>query len=491
VVWSRVGGKRQLTHVGTARTAEALEDLKAIGNEMISAGQGELDLNVSADHNDDLYVPRAGVVLEEVGSKATYLWESLNAGYRALGFHKAAGGDEVFRDLVLARIIEPGSKADAVRVCDEAGYPTRSYPTIMRRLKLYSAEGWRQAMAAACAQHADLGPKTLVLFDVTTLYWESDLGDELRKPGFSKERRLEPQVTLGLLATADGFPLQIAAYEGNKAEIQTMLPTLADFRKVHDINDMVVVADSGMNSAGNIRALERAGLWFILGGKMTEVPYQVDCWHEQNPGKEMPDGLILTQPWPASKSDGRRDATRFYRYCADHAKRAKRGIDEQVRKAEDAVAGRRPVKNNKYVRLTGGSKAVNRSLEARARKLAGIKAYETNIPGADPEFIVRSYQQLGQIEKSFRMSKSDLKARPAWVYSRPSIEAHLTIVFTALAVSRWIEETTGWSIKKYVKTLRRYRTTYVIIGGRQLPAEKRIPADVADILDLVNKRARG
>ena len=120
--------------------------------------------------------------------------------------------------------------------------------------------------------------------------------------------------------------------------------------------------------------------------------------------------------------------------------------------------------------------------KAKARKLAGIKMYETNLPDPDPHFVIRAYRSLTEIEKSFKKAKSDLQARPAWVYSRPSIEAHLTIVFTALAVSRWIEETTGWTIKKFVKTLRRYRTTYVIVAGRQLTAEKPLPNDVKQAL---------
>jgi hypothetical protein len=96
---------------------------------------------------------------------------------------------------------------------------------------------------------------------------------------------------------------------------------------------------------------------------------------------------------------------------------------------------------------------VNRELEAKARALAGLKGYATNLaacPDGTPvtaEFVIGAYHRLFQIEKSFRMSKSDLQARP--IYHRDSIEAHLTIVLAALAVSRWIEDTTGWSIRKF------------------------------------------
>jgi hypothetical protein len=90
-----------------------------------------------------------------------------------------------------------------------------------------------------------------------------------------------------------------------------------------------------------------------------------------------------------------------------------RGIDQQIAKAENAVAGRTPVKRNRYVRLTGATKSVNRALEANNRALAGVKGYLTNLPNPDPEQVIGAYSRLLQVEKSFRMSKSDLAARPS------------------------------------------------------------------------------
>jgi hypothetical protein len=122
------------------------------------------------------------------------------------------------------------------------------------------------------------------------------------------------------------------------------------------------------------------------------------------------------------------------------------------------------VKRNRFIQLSGGTRSVNRELEEKARALAGLKGYVTNLracPDGTPvtaEFVIGAYHQLFQIEKSFRIAKSDLQARPIYHRTRDSIEAHLTIVFAALAVSRWIEHQTGWSIRKFVKTARRYRT---------------------------------
>ena len=182
------------------------------------------------------------------------------------------------------------------------------------------------------------------------------------------------------------------------------------------------------------------------------------------PAQDIPDGHVFTQPWPAGPDGGRRDQVIYYQYRHDRARRTLRGIDEQVKKAEQAVAGKAPVKRNRFIQLSGGTRSVNRELEEKARALAGLKGYVTNLaacPDGTPvtaEFVIGAYHQLFQIEKIFRMAKSDLQARPIYHRTRDSIEAHLTIVFAALAVSRWIERQTGWSIRKFVKTARRYRT---------------------------------
>ena len=176
---------------------------------------------------------------------------------------------------VLARIIEPTSKLDSLRVLDEAGVAAASYATVKRRLPVFAKDSWRQQLAAACAAHTQLGPASLVLYDVSTLYFETDAGDGFREPGFSKERRLDPQITIGLPTDATGFPLMVNAFDGNTAETTTMLPTIRAFMQAHQLPDVTVVADAGMVSAANQQAIEAAGLSFILGARIPDVPYSV------------------------------------------------------------------------------------------------------------------------------------------------------------------------------------------------------------------------
>jgi Transposase DDE domain len=484
IVYSSHRGSRQIEHLGSAHSGAEVELLKAAARQRLAAGQGELDLGLA--------VGAPGGPLPITASRMAHLVDALEHGYRVLGFDRAAGGDEVFAQLVLARIIEPTSKLDSARVLEEAGAEAVSYRTLKRRLPEYAGQAWRQRLSAACAGHAGLGPASLVLYDVSTLYFETDSGDGFREPGFSKERRLEPQITIGLLTDQAGFPLMVSAFEGNKAETKTMLPVIKEFMAAHQLPDVTVVADAGMVSEANQKDIEAAGLSFILGQRVPEVPWVVAEWHREHPGEAVPDGHLFTQRWPAGPNSSLRDKVIYYQYRHDRARRTLRGIDEQVAKAEKAVAGQAPIKRNRFIQLAGDAHSVNRDLEAKARALAGIKGYITNLeacPDGTPvtaDFVIGAYHRLFEIEKSFRMAKSDLQARPIYHRKRDSIEAHLSIVFAALAVSRWTETQTGWSIRKFVRTARRYRTIEIQAGEHTITAADPLPTDLSEALDAIN-----
>jgi hypothetical protein len=478
-------GARTIEHIGSAHDDLELEALKAAARQRLAGGQAELELGLEVSVNAAAAVSAAP--LQIASSRMGHLWDGLSSAYDLLGFARAAGGDEVFRQLVLARIIEPTSKQDSLRVLSEVGVDAVSYPTLNRHLRDFAAEGFRRKLAAACAAHAKLGPASLVLYDVSTLYFETDAGDGFREPGYSKERRLEPQITIGLLTDESGFPLMVEAFEGNRAETTTMLPTITSFMAAHKLADVTVVADAGMISDGNKKAIEAAGLSFILGAKIPDIPYVVAQWRRKHPDEQVPDGLILTQPRPAGPSDKRRDEVIYYQYTHDRARRTLRGIDEQVAKAEKAVAGKVPVKRNRFIKLVGADKSVNRALETKARTLAGWKGYITNLPGTSPQFVISAYRRLFQIEASFRMSKHDLAARPIYHHKHESIDAHLSIVFAALAISRLIEDRTGWSIRKFVRTTRRYRTVQIRAGQHLLTAEDPVPADLREALARITR----
>jgi Transposase DDE domain len=294
IVHSSRRASRDIEHIGSAHDDAELEVLKAVAWHRLADGQGELDLGLEQAGRG----ASGGGALPITSSRMGHLWDALAHAYEVLGLRDAAGGDEVFGQLVLARIIEPTSKLDSLRVLEEVGIDPPAYRALKRRLRVFATDAWRQKLAKACARQAGLGPATLVLYDVTTLYFETDTGDGFRELGFSKERRLEPQITIGLLTDAAEFPLMVNAFEGNKAETTTMLPVIQAFMKAHQVPDVTVVADAGMVSA-NQQAIEAAGLSFILGARVPEVPYVVARWRKTHPEQDISDGQVFVQPWPA------------------------------------------------------------------------------------------------------------------------------------------------------------------------------------------------
>ena len=120
----------------------------------------------------------------------------------------------------------------------------------------------------------------------------------------------------------------------------------------------------------------------------------------------------------------------------------------------------------------------------RAETLVGLKGYVTNITAAimPAAEVIASYHDLWHVEQSFRMSKSDLAARPIYHHRKDSIEAHLTIVFTALAIARDLQARSGWSLKRIVRGLRPLQHITIQLAGQQLQAEPAIPTDITEML---------
>ena len=142
-----------------------------------------------------------------------------------------------------------------------------------------------------------------ITIDVVRVHWETDTADGLRQSGYSKERRLEPQLTVGLLTTVDGFPLVIREFEGNRADTRTLLPVVDQFQQMCPNAQITIVADAGMLSYTNLSAMEQAGYQFIIGrvatrrtGRVPALPVAVTEWLDEHPGQSFHDGQILGGP---------------------------------------------------------------------------------------------------------------------------------------------------------------------------------------------------
>jgi transposase len=315
---------------------------------------------------------------------------------------------------------------------------------------------------------------TLVLYDVTTLYFEVQQEDDYRKPGLSKERRLEPQIIIGLLVDRNGFPLGLHSFEGNKAETKTILPVIQAFLAQNGLTQTTIVADAAMLSADNLAALTEAGYTYIVGSRLYKIPYDIAEYQKT--------GVLSDQQIVTAQQDGYRV---IYQYRAKRAALDLRNIDKQVAKARKALSGQIPAHRTKFLTVKAKSKQLNQKLIDKAKALAGVKGYVTNLDIPDQQ-VIDYYHQLFQVEATFRMAKTDLKARPIYHRKRDAIEAHLTIVLAALAVSRNIEYLTGISIKQFVKILRPIRSGIVTINGSEVVAEPEVPDGVAAILKTLS-----
>ncbi len=439
-----------------------------------------------------------------LGTDSRVLFRALVEVFTALGFDGL--DDEVFRDLVIARVVEPTSLLDAGRVLRDLGRAPASYATMKRTLGRAAADKYRDRIATWCFQHASTdGDVSLVLYDVTTLYFEAEKEDELRKVGYSKERRVDPQIVVGLLVDRGGFPLEIGCFEGNKAEPATIVPIIKQFQSRHGLTDMVVVADAGMVSAGNLRELDEANLRFIVGSRMTKAPNDLAShfrWH----GDAFSDGQLIdtltprtghtnennpdlrAEPvWDPTENPGSWRAV--WAYSRKRAVHDNTTLTAQENRAREVIEGQKSARTPRFVKTAGGKPSLDEASLARARQLVGLKGYVTNIPAnimAAGE-VIGSYHDLWHVEQSFRMSKTDLRARPMFHRTRDAIEAHLTIVFTALAISRTVQNRTGLAVRNVIKQLRPLRSATIAINGTNQTFAPNIAAEQQVILDALHK----
>jgi hypothetical protein len=448
----------EIRHIGSAHTEEELKVLMFLAKKRLQGGQQSL-------------FPDPERSSFKIGLKQSYshlLFQVLKEQYQSLGFSKL--DDEYFTRLCIARIVEPTSKLDSLRVLADLGIEGLSKDQLYRCLVRVVTQDYRTSISRICFGKAASQGLSLVLYDVTSLYFEIQQEDNYRRSGLSKERRLEPQIIIGLLVDQNGFPLGLQSFEGNIAETKTILPVIEAFRTEHHLDTITVVADAAMLSLKNLEALSYAGYHYIVGSRLSKVPYDIAQCQKQKP---LADNQIVV--------------TRKDNYKVIYQYRTKRGaldlknIEKQIAKARRIVDGQAPLKRNRFLSLKTQGKKLNQALIDKAYALAGIKGYVTDLD-LEPDKIIAAYHKLFEVEASFRMAKSDLRARPIFHHKREAIEAHLTIVLASLAVSRQIERLTGISIKRFVRNLRPIRSGIVSINGKEYAAEAEVPKDIHKLL---------
>ena len=366
-------------HLGSAHDDAQLAVLVAIARGRIAErnGQEQLDLDALAPASPSR---SSGPIM--TGSRSRVLWEVLEDAYARLGFETV--GNDTFKKLVLARVVEPTSKADTVRVWDELGVPDApSLSTVWRTLARSVEEDWRSKVAAAAYAHATrTGPLTVVLYDVTTLYFEAEREDKLRRVGMSKERRVDPQILVGLLVDQGGFPLEVHEFAGNKGETLTLLPVLDQFRERHSATQVVVVADADMLSAANLNRLEDAGFGFIVGSRTSSAPYDL-AEHYASVGNIVIDGETVDTTRTMGAGVNARERRVVWQYSHKRKIRDNITLNKQLERAEQITAGVRPAKKDRFVTL-GTKPGVNWARVEKAREYIGLKGTSLTSPPPPP-----------------------------------------------------------------------------------------------------------
>ena len=400
---------------------------------------------------------------------------------------------ELYLDLALMRIIEPASKRRTIKLIAQYFNVHYAPRTVYRTLpKLLSHQKAIESAAIQTAQSTLKESFSLVLYDVTTLYFESFKEYDLQRPGFSKDNKpQQPQIVIGLLTTRAGFPVMHEVFEGNTFEGNTMLSVIQRFQARFGDAKPIIVADAAMLSQKNMQQLNHDGYQFIVGARLAN----------------MSSDFIKQIDNELERVDGERKRF-FYRHSGHEGypvicefklaryKKDKRDFDKQVQRANTLVGRNEPGRRAKFVKKSerdGKLFILDEVLKSKTEKLLGIKGYVTNIAEEQmpPSDIVGYYHDLWHIEQAFRISKSDLKTRPIFHRTEEAIRAHILICFIGLMLGKYIEIKTGLSLRHVRDLLWQVHEALVVDESTQQKHALRteISAESAEILSKITKNS--
>lgn len=431
----KAGGKQILVKsIGSASDAASIKKKEIEAHLELAKllGQGTLDLDYDQDQK---FVEQLSQHLQSIQIAGLEL--ILGKLFDQIGFNKIE--EDLFRHLVLSRICYPGSKLKTVEYLLRHHQIFYDIDAVYRYLDKLHGRYKDQLQDISYNHTLQIfnGDVSVVFYDVTTLYFEASEEDELRKIGFSKDGKAQnPQIVLGLLVSTGGYPLAFEMFEGNKFEGQTMLPVIEKFKAKYQIKNIVIVADAGLLSNENIQALKQLNYQFILGARIKNETNQLQR-------------QILSQHWQNGQTRCllKDDQTKLIvSFSQSRANNDRQNRDKGLRRLEKSVESgklnKQHINNrgyNKYLKLEGEItiKIDYQKYNADA-KWDGLKGYLTNTALSNDE-IIANYRQLWQIEKAFRISKTDLKVRPIFHRLKHRIEAHLIIAFCSYKVFKELE----------------------------------------------------
>ena len=366
--------------------------------------------------------------------------------YDKLAFHTLLPlkkDQEVLRSLVLARMIAPKSKRGLQRFIQDKFDENHSLDTIYRLMdKLHPHI--TKLKTLVFNRTNTLFPKgiNLMLFDVTTLYFESTNTDDLRNFGYSKDHRFNTtQVVLALATNVEGLPVGYELFAGNTAEVKTLVASIESWKAHLPIGDVCFVGDRAMFCEANLNLLESKGYRYVVAAKLRSLPkaLRADILNKDNYAEaefEKEIGRI-----GEFKYQDRRLIVSYKTKRATKDGKDRQNILDKITKSlnKSKETGKLITNNGikKYTKSSGESETVLD--ETKIQEDAdwdGLHGVITNISNESAINILGHYSRLWVIEESFRINKHTLKMRPIYHWTQKRIEAHIALCYMSFALLR-------------------------------------------------------
>ena len=404
-----------------------------------------------------------------------------------------ANTNHVMKLLVNSRLLEPGSKKQAYDNRDMFFEKTNySLDDVYRSLSFFNEKGNELQLWINDRIKENYGRDTsLVYYDVTNYYFESDKEDEFRRKGVSKEHRPNPIVQMGLFMDTNGIPITYDLYAGNTNDCLTYRPTFTRMKKEFDLGKVIVVADKGMNTGDNINYTLSANDGFVFSQTARGANKELKNYIKNDDGFEW---LGADYKWKerlypteinVTRASGKKkkktiDVKQVVFYSEKYAKKARHERAKAIEKAKKLIkspsnynrstshgaAGY--VKNLTFVKETGEIADAN-ALILDEKKIKDQEALDGYYVLVTSEYkksaseIIEIYRGLWKIEESFKVTKSDLESRPVFVSTEEHIKAHFLTCFIALVIARILEYKLNgkYSIPRIINSLKKCSCTNV------------------------------
>ena len=434
------GHFREVKTIGVSSDSKEIEQLYQSGREWIHSFVGSSDLFASVQKEEQICNEKA-VTCQVLGNIDNILINGtqliLEKVYARIGFDGI--NDAILKHLVIARLCQPTSKSGTVDYLKSCFDEDVQLSKIYRYLdKLYKTQKEKVQQISVEHTRRILGGRIgLVFYDVTTLYFEADYSDEFRERGFSKDgKHSQPQIVLGLLVSVGGYPLSYSLFNGSQYEGYTMIPVVEDFVRRFELEDFVVVADSGLISQKNIELLESGGYQYIIGARIKNESEEVKQWIlslEKRDGcfaelGKLPKIRLIVG---YSQSRAKKDAYNREKGIKRLTKAYRRGT---ITKEHINKRG-----YNKFLDISDDVKvSINEQKIIEDSQWDGLKGYVTNTT-LPAEAVYEQYHELWVIERAYRVTKGTLEMRPMFHFTPKRIEAHVCICFVAYKVYKELE----------------------------------------------------